>query len=86
MEFLDGDLLDARGDRPLVAKRINHSGHSIALNSAGWFLDGSCASIYGAPVNKIDIGHVNIECAASWLTPFEGPHHRNDRVAMRIVI
>jgi hypothetical protein len=31
-------------------------------------VDGSCANIYGAPVNKIDIGHVNIECATSWLS------------------
>ena len=39
-----------------------------SLKACRCFLDGSCASIYGAPVNKIDIGHVNIECAASWLS------------------
>lgn len=44
MEFFDGDLLDAGGNRPLVAERVNYRRHSIAVNNVTWFLDRSCAS------------------------------------------
>ena len=33
VEFLGGDLLDARGERPLVTEWINHCRHSIPVNS-----------------------------------------------------
>src|SRR3954451_10744347 len=81
VEFFDGNLLDARGDRPLVAERIDDGRHSITVNNVGWFLEGSCSSSNGAPVNKIDIGNVYVERAASWQTRFQRPHHRNDRIA-----
>ena len=48
------------------------------VNSVAWFLERTCTTIYGAMVNKINIGHVDIECASSWLISFERPHHRNN--------
>lgn len=71
VEFFDGDLLDARGDGPLVAERINYCRHSIAVNNVARFLGRSCASSHGMPVNTIDIGNVHVERAASGPTFFE---------------
>ena len=81
MELVYGDLLDPRSDRPLVAKRIDHGRHSVAVHHFAWLLNRSCAGRYGAPVNKINIGNVHIERAAGGLTTFEGSHHGNDGVA-----
>lgn len=81
MDLFDGDSLDSFGNRPLIAERVNHGRHSIALNCVAWFLDRSCACIHGTSENKIDIRDVNIKCTAGRLTSFKGPHHRNDRVA-----
>ena len=68
MDLFDGDSLDSFGDRPLIAERVNHGRHSIALNGVAWFLDRSCACIHGTSENKIDIRDVNIECTAGRLT------------------
>jgi hypothetical protein len=77
-------------NRPLVAERINDCRHSIIVNNVGWFLEGSCASSHSAPVNKIDIGKVCVERAASWQTCFfarawgsMSPHLKKESVGQR---
>jgi hypothetical protein len=86
MEFFDGDLLDARGDRPLVAERINHCRHSVAVDNVARFLDRSRTGFHGTPVNNIDVGDVHIERAASWLTLFEGLMTEMTESPIRIVM
>ena len=73
VEFFYGDLLYARGDRPLVAKRINYCRHSITVNSVALFLERSCASTHGEPMHEIDIGNVYVERATSRPGSFERP-------------
>src|SRR4051794_16351166 len=76
VEFFDGDLLHARSDRPVVSERVNHCRHPVAVDNVARFLDRSRARFYGTTVNKVDVGDVPVECAASWLPLFEGPHDR----------
>jgi hypothetical protein len=60
VEFFDGNLLDARGDRPLVAERINHCRHSVTVDNVARFLDRSRACFHGTPVNDVDVGDVRL--------------------------